>query len=201
MQEVCMANRMIIWFATLATFSMALVAAPSFAPAFAAGGGGGGIIGGFGESSPPPAASGAKATHARKAKKASKQSGIDPAFVQGYRAAYATIYDRNDYAAAIEQLKALGHDEHPNVANLIGYSYRKLGDYRLSQVWYERALKADPNHVLTWQYYGLWQLEQGNREQAQYHLSRIAAICGTDCEEYRSLAEALEKPPGTGLVY
>ncbi len=105
------------------------------------------------------------------------------------------------YADAIEQLKALGHDDHPNVANLIGYSYRKLGDYKLSQVWYERALKADPNHVLTWQYYGLWQIEQGNRDQAQYHLSRIAAICGTDCEEYRSLAAALEKPPGTGLVY
>src|SRR5258706_192882 len=125
----------------------------------------------------------------------------DPSFAQGYRAAYATIYDRNDYAAAIEQLKSLGHDDHPNVANLIGYSYRKLGDYKLSQVWYERALKADPNHVLTWQYYGLWQIEQGNRDQAQYHLSRIAAICGTDCEEYRSLAAALEKPPGTGLVY
>ena len=137
-----------------------------------------------------------------KAKKGSKHSQIeDPAFAQGYRAAYATIYDRNNYAAAIKQLKALGHDDHPNVANLIGYSYRKLGDYKLSQVWYERALKADPNHVLTWQYYGLWQIEQGNRDQAQYHLSRIAAICGTDCEEYRSLAEALEKPAGTGLVY
>ena len=115
--------------------------------------------------------------------------------------AYATIYDRNDFASAIEQLKALGHDDHPNVANLIGYSYRKLGDYKLSQVWYERALKADPNHVLTWNYYGLWQIEQGNRDQAQYHLSRIAAICGTDCAEYRSLADALEKPPGTALVY
>jgi hypothetical protein len=57
------------------------------------------------------------------------------------------VYDRTDYASAIEQLKALGHDDHPNVANLIGYSYRKLGDYKLLQVWYERALKADPNHV------------------------------------------------------
>ena len=65
----------------------------------------------------------------------------------------------------------------------------------------ERALKADPNHVLTWQYYGLWQIEQGNRDSALYHLSRIAAICGTDCEHYRSLAAALEQPPGTGLVY
>jgi hypothetical protein len=44
-------------------------------------------------------------------------------------------------------------------------------------------------------------VEQGNRDQAQYHLSRIAAICGASCEEYRSLAAALEKPPGTGLIY
>jgi len=120
---------------------------------------------------------------------------------QGFRAAYATIYDSNDYAAAIEQLKALGHDDIAAVANLIGYSYRKLGDYKVSQIWYERALKADPNHVKTWQYYGLWQVEQGNRDQAQYHLNRIAALAGTDSEEYRSLAAALEKPPGTGLVY
>ena len=203
--------KLVLRFVTLATFLMALIAAPSVTPAFAAGGGGGGGGGGGDPSSsiypapsyPPssyPRRSGIKATH--KIKKTTKQSSIDdPAFGQGYRAAYATIYDRNDYAAAIEQLKALGHDDHPNVANLIGYSYRKLGDYKLSQVWYERALKADPNHVLTWQYYGLWQIEQGNRDQAQYHLSRIAAICGTDCEEYRSLAAALEKPPGTGLVY
>ena len=193
---------------TLATFLMALSTAPSSTPAFAAGGGGGGgePPSAYPSSSYPPSSpsaypkrSGTKATH--KLKKTKQSSLDDTTFGQGYRAAYATIYDRNDYAAAIEQLKALGHDEHPNVANLIGYSYRKLGDYKLSQVWYERALKADPNHVLTWQYYGLWQIEQGNRDQAQYHLSRIAAICGTDCEEYRSLAAALEKPPGTGLVY
>jgi tetratricopeptide (TPR) repeat protein len=125
----------------------------------------------------------------------------DTAFASGYRAAYATIYERHDYAAAIEQLKTLGHDDSAAVANLIGYSYRQLGDYKVSQIWYERALKADPNHVKTWQYYGLWQVEQGNRDQAQYHLNKIAALAGTSSEEYRSLAAALEKPPGTGLVY
>src|SRR3954466_2595113 len=123
------------------------------------------------------------------------------AFADGYRAAYAAIYDRHDYTSAITQLKALGRDDSAAVANLIGYSYRKLGDYKVSQIWYERALKADPNHVKTWQYYGLWQVEQGNRDQAQYHLNRIAALAGTGSEEYRSLAAALEKPPGTGLVY
>jgi Flp pilus assembly protein TadD len=213
MQEVRMTNVM-IRIAALAAFLMALNAPASFTPAFGAGGGGGG--GGGGDTGYDPRdqrstwsqqPSGTKATTPRATtpraqKKANKQSAFeDPALAKGYREAYATIYDRNEYAAAIEQLRGLGHDDHPNVANLIGYSYRKLGDYKLSQVWYERALKADSNHVLTWQYYGLWQIEQGNREQAEYHLSRIAAICGTDCAEYRSLAEALEKPPGTGLVY
>jgi tetratricopeptide (TPR) repeat protein len=195
-----------IRFATLATFLTALEVSPVI-PALAAGGGGGG--GGSSEDlmrpspapSPAPSAKATHTTHSAK-KKPSKQSLFDdPVFAKGYREAYSTIYDRQDYGGAIEQLRALGHDDFANVANLIGYSYRKLGDYKLSQVWYERALKADPNHVLTWQYYGLWQIERGNRDQALYHLSRIASICGIDCAEYRSLAAALEQPPGTGLVY
>jgi tetratricopeptide (TPR) repeat protein len=178
-------NRLAIRLLVLALFSMALVATPLLS-AYAAG-----------DDNPAPPASDAK-----KQKKGDKSSSIDdPKFLAGYRTAYATVYDRNDYTAAIGQLKALGHDNSAAVANLIGYSYRKLGDYKVSQVWYERALKADPNHVKTWQYYGLWQVEQGNRDQAQYHLNRIAALAGTGSEEYRSLAAALEKPPGTGLVY
>ena len=168
-------------------FSTALVAAPFVTKVYAAP-----------DNDPPPPASGAKT----KKKTSENSPSIEyAAFAQGYRAAYATIYDRNDYAAAIEQLKALGHDDSAAVANLIGYSYRKLGDYKVSQILYERALKADPDHVKTWQYYGLWQVEQGNRDQAQYHLRRIAALAGTNSEEYRSLASALEKAPGTGLVY
>ena len=172
---------------TSALLSLTLAAAPIATKAFAAS-----------DDTPAPK------SDSKKGKKKGGQllpSPEDTSFVQGYRAAYATIYDRNDYAAAIEQLKALGHDDNAAVANLIGYSYRKLGDYKVSQIWYERALKADPDHVKTWQYYGLWQVEQGNRDQAQNHLGRIAQLAGTNSEEYRSLAAALEKPPGTGLVY
>lgn len=125
------------------------------------------------------------------AAKDKKSSIDDPAFLSGYREAYATIYERNDYAAAIPQLEALGQDDRADVANLIGYSYRKLGKYELASAWYERALKADPNHVRTWQYYGLWQIEQGNREQAVYHLGKIEKICGKGCPEYQSLSAAL----------
>jgi tetratricopeptide (TPR) repeat protein len=179
-------NKFAIRLLTLAMFSMAVVAAPLVTKAYAA----------------PDNDAPAPAPKPKKKKTSENQPSIeDTAFSKGYRAAYATIYDRNDYAGAIEQLKALGHDDSAAVANLIGYYYRKLGDYKVSQVWYERALKADPDHVKTWQYYGLWQVEQGNRDQAQYHLNRIAQLTGTASEEYRSLAAALEKPPGTGLVY
>ena len=169
-----------------ALVSMALAAGPVLTSAYAAG---------SDDPSPPKSDSSSK-----KAKKKSS-SVSDPKFLAAYRTAYTTIYDKHDYASAIDQLKALGHDDRASVANLIGYSYRKLGDYKLAQVWYERALKADPNHVKTWQYYGLWQLEQGNRDQAQYHLNKIALLAGTGSAEYRSLAAAMEVPPGTGLVY
>jgi tetratricopeptide (TPR) repeat protein len=173
---------------TLASFALALVAAPV-------------IVYAAPDNDPPPPPSSSTKSKAKKKTSEVSPSTKDAAFANEYRAAYATIYDRHDYGSAIEQLKALGRDDIAAVANLIGYSYRKLGDYKVSQIWYERALKADPNHVKTWQYYGLWQVEQGNRDQAQYHLSRIAALAGTNSEEYRSLADALEKPPGTGLVY
>ncbi|GKQ56040.1 lipopolysaccharide assembly protein LapB [Bradyrhizobium sp. Ce-3] len=175
-------------FLGLAVLSMTLVAGPVIS-AYAAG---------SDNPSPPASDSGSKG---KKAKKDKSSAIDDQKFLAGYRAAYTTIYDKHDYTAAIDQLKALGQDDRADVANLIGYSYRKLGDYKVSQIWYERALKADPAHVRTWQYYGLWQVEQGNRDQAQYHLNRIAQLAGTNSDEYRSLAAALEKPPGTGLVY
>jgi tetratricopeptide (TPR) repeat protein len=185
-------SNLAIRLSVLAMFSMALLAAPVLRPAFAAGGD---------NPAPPASDSNTKSNKDKKKKTSENRPAEDPAFLDGYRTAYAAIYDRHDYAGAVEQLKALGHEDRADVANLIGYAYRKLGNYQVSQVWYERALKADPNHVRTWQYYGLWQVEQGNRDQAQYHLNRIGAICGKDCAEYKSLASALEKAPGTGLVY
>jgi tetratricopeptide (TPR) repeat protein len=181
-------SKLTIRLLTLAAYAMALIAVPMLPSAHAAG-----------SDNPSPPASGSTKDGKKKGDKSSSLD--DPKFLAGYHTAYATIYDRNDYATAIDQLKALGHDDRADVANLIGYSYRKLGNYKVSQIWYERALKADPNHVRTWQYYGLWQLEQGNREQAEYHLNRIAALAGTNSSEYRSLSAALEQPPGTGLVY
>ena len=81
-------NRFSIRVLALAMISTALVAAP-IVSAYAAG-----------SDNPSPPASGTKD------KKKDKGSSIDdPKFLKGYRTAYATIYDRHDYASAIDQLK------------------------------------------------------------------------------------------------
>jgi tetratricopeptide (TPR) repeat protein len=149
------------------------------------------------ESPPPPADDGKK-----KKKKndnnvieQQQQQLVQEKFLRDYRAARAMILDGN-YQSGIAAMHALGHDEHPDVANYIGYSYRKLGDYNDSKIWYEKALAADPNHVRTWSYYGMWQMEQGNRLKALDDLQKVQLICGnTTCEEYRQLREVID---GTG---
>ena len=113
-------------------------------------------------------------------------------FLRGYRAAREMIL-AGDYRAGIAAMHALGHDEHPDVANYIGYANRKLGDYDQSKVWYEAALKADPNHVRTWSYFGMWQMEQGNRLKAEDYLAKVNAICGnTTCQEFIELRAVID---------
>ncbi len=123
------------------------------------------------------------------AKPGDKKSDLD--FRSGYKLAYDAVYSRQDYTRAIAILSALGHDDHPDVANLIGFASRKLGRTEDARAWYEKALASDQNHSRTWQYYGMLHLERGDRAKAEQHLARIQLICGQGCEEYTSLRDAL----------
>ena len=107
-------------------------------------------------------------------------------------AAYALIYEKGEYEAAITALRALDHDNNADVANLIGYASRKLGRYDDAKVWYERSLAADPNHAVTWSYYGMWQAEQGNLLKAKDDLEKVRLICGTTCEPYKMLKDVID---------
>jgi tetratricopeptide (TPR) repeat protein len=111
---------------------------------------------------------------------------------QGFGVAYELVYNKHDYAAGIDQLKSLHQDNHPDVANLLGYASRKLGRYDDSKYWYERALASDPRHARTWSYYGMWHAEQGNLLKAQEFLTKVASICGTGCREYTELKGVIE---------
>jgi tetratricopeptide (TPR) repeat protein len=123
----------------------------------------------------------------KKKKKPTHENKSEQQFIDGYKAAHAMIYQRHDYTAGIDKLKTLGHDDNPDVANLIGYSSRKLGRYEDSKIWYERAPAADPAHARTWSYYGMWHAEQGNLLKARDYLAKVESLCGTKCREYTEL--------------
>jgi tetratricopeptide (TPR) repeat protein len=144
-----------------------------------------------GESNPtPPSQTNQPAPMKKKIKK--KKTSSDEEFLKGYHAAYALIYDKGDYAGGIEALRALGYDDNADVATLLGYASRKLGRYDDSKFWYERALAADPDHAVTWSYYGMWQAEQGNVLKAKDDLEKVRLICGTDCKAYKMLKDVID---------
>jgi tetratricopeptide (TPR) repeat protein len=145
-----------------------------------------------GEENPTPPAGQSKSNKDTQSKKKKDKSSSAEDFLNGYHAAYKLIYDKSDYQGGIAALHALGYDDNADVATLLGYASRKLGRYDDAKVWYERALAADPNHAVTWSYYGMWQAEQGNLLKAKDDLEKVRVICGTDCKPYKMLKDVIE---------
>jgi tetratricopeptide (TPR) repeat protein len=139
------------------------------------------------------ATKGSGQTNKKSGQKKKKNQGTElQNFIDGYHAARALVLD-GKYEEGIAAFKALGHDDSAEVANYIGYANRKLGNYELAKVWYDKALAIDPNHVRTWQYYGMWYVEQGNMLKAADFLEKIRLICGgTGCKEYQDLKGGME---------
>jgi tetratricopeptide (TPR) repeat protein len=179
-------SRAVISIAATAVAAMSIASALVIAPDIAVAAGAGAPSGG-GETSTqsPPAQQ--KKSHVKKNRSSSLED-----FVAGYKAAYALIYEKGEYEAAITALRALDDDENADVANLIGYASRKLGRYDDAKVWYESSLAADPNHAVTWSYYGMWQAEQGNLLKAKDDLEKVRLICGTGCEPYKMLKDVID---------
>ena len=151
------------------------------------------IVYAMGTDNPPPTDDGKKKKKGDgSAIEEQEQQLAQAKFLRNYRAARELIL-AGDYKGGIAAMHALGHDEHPDVANYIGYANRKLGNYEQSKIWYEAALKADPNHTRTWSYYGMWHMEQGNRLKAEDYLAKVNALCGnTSCKEYIELKAVID---------
>lgn len=166
--------------ATTALFGLAV----SIGPVLAAGG--------EPESRFPPATKTTpKGSDQRNTKKKQQDKKSEQEFLDGYRAARVLVLE-GKYEEGIAAFTALDRDD-ADVANYIGYANRKLGNYELARVWYEKALAINPNHVRTWQYYGMWHVEQGNMLKAADFLEKIRLICnGTGCQEFQDLKGAME---------
>jgi len=165
--------------------ALILAAAVSGAPQLAAA---------MGSSNPtPPSDSSSKPSGKTDSKKKKNdKSSSAKEFLDRYHAAYALIYDNEDYQGGITALRAMDYDDNADVATLLGYASRKLGRYDDAKYWYDMALATDPKHALTWSYYGMWHAEQGNLLKAKDDLEQVRLICGTECREYGALKEVID---------
>ncbi len=102
--------------------------------------------------------------------------------------------DAGDFNKAIEYLeKAV--EANPKSAdsyNLLGYSYRKLGDVDKAFVYYRQALALDRDHRGANEYIGELYLETGELAKAEEHLARLGSACRYRCDEYKELSQAVK---------
>ena len=80
-----------------------------------------------------------------------------------------------------------------DVWNLVGFAYRKLERYEPAMEGYARALAIDPRHTEAIEYLGELYLALDDLARAEEQLARLGEICGSGCEEYEELKEAVEE--------
>jgi len=109
--------------------------------------------------------------------------------------------DRTNYAYRLakdgryeEALALLDTLEKPNTAkalNYRGYATRKLGRTDEGIGYYLQSVKLDPQYAQVREYLGEAYVIKGRLDLAQEQLLHIKSICGSTCEEYQDLAEAI----------
>jgi tetratricopeptide (TPR) repeat protein len=96
------------------------------------------------------------------------------------------------YEQAIKLLEALKRDDHPQVLNYLGYAHRKLGKVQEAVPFYEKALSIAPDYTAAREYLGEAWLQLGEPIKAREELAEIEKHCGTECDDYVSLRDAIE---------
>lgn len=99
------------------------------------------------------------------------------------------------YASAIPLLeKAIAADpRNPDALSLMGFSHRKLGERDRALHYYTKALELEPEHLGANEYLGELYLEISDLPRAQKRLEVLKNACGTNCDEYLELEEAVAK--------
>jgi tetratricopeptide (TPR) repeat protein len=116
-------------------------------------------------------------------------------------------FEREDWAKVIEHMTKVIAERpwHDDAHNLMGFAYRKLGDYDRALEEYDRALVLNPHHRGALEYLGEAYLELDRPELAKKMLDRLAAECQqvavgaatvdawqSGCEEWQELKEAYD---------
>jgi tetratricopeptide (TPR) repeat protein len=116
-------------------------------------------------------------------------------------------FEREDWPGVIEHMSRVIAERpwHDDAHNLMGFAYRKLGDYDRALEAYDRALELNPHHRGALEYLGEAYLELDRPELAKEMLDRLAAECRqvavgatavatweAGCAEWRELKEAYD---------
>jgi tetratricopeptide (TPR) repeat protein len=111
------------------------------------------------------------------------------------RTEYAyTLAKAGRYQEALEMLDTLKDPNTKEALNYRGYATRKLGRTDEGISWYKKSVALDPKYAKVREYLGEAYVIKGQLDLARDQLMTIKSICGTTCEEYRDLHEAIEKP-------
>ena len=99
--------------------------------------------------------------------------------------------DKQDYAKANKALKAYTKSE-PDDAdgwNLYAYANRKMNKFEKAEMYYEKALKIDPDHKGALEYQGELYMQTNRPDLAQENLIRLVKLCPDSCYELQKLEQ------------
>ena len=106
-----------------------------------------------------------------------------------------TLLNANNFMQALADLKIIDSEfkNNADVNNLLGYSSRKLKQYKPAATYYEKALKLNPNHLGALEYQGELFVLTNKVSAAKKNLVKLEKLCGLKCGEYLDLKKAIGK--------
>jgi tetratricopeptide (TPR) repeat protein len=108
---------------------------------------------------------------------------------------YAYLLAEADrFEEALDVLNLLSDPNTPKALNYRGYVTRHLGRVDEGIGYYLKSVQLDPNYAQVREYLGEAYVIKGRLDLANEQLKIIESICGTECEEYEDLAEAISDP-------
>jgi tetratricopeptide (TPR) repeat protein len=100
---------------------------------------------------------------------------------------------KGEFEAGRILFNAVANKQNPEVLNGLGYTNRKLGQFDVAIDYYRKAIAMNPNYAEAREYLGEGYVTMGKIDLAKEQLGEIRRICGTSCEEYADLNEAIEE--------
>lgn len=132
----------------------------------------------------------------KKTQKCVKQSGAN--ITDENRTEYAySLAKAGRYDEALAMLDTLKDGNTAEALNYRGYATRKLGRTDEGISYYLKSVQLDPQYAKVREYLGEAYVIKGRIDLAKEQLGTIKTLCGTGCEEYRDLNEAIADPSKT----